>query len=310
MIRKNSNNMENKSKYDVVIIGGSYSGLAAGMALGRALKNVLIIDSGDPCNKQTPYSHNFLTNDGKTPEELRSIARHQVKMYETVEMIDALATAVKKIESGLEVEINSQQIYFAKKIIFATGIKDMFPSIPGFSESWGISVLHCPYCHGYEVRDQKTGILANGDAGFELSTLIFNWTVDLRLYTNGKSLITEEQTKKLAGHHINIVESEIEKIQHLDGQIQNLVFKNGTAEQLQVLYARLPFEQHCPLPQILGCELTDDGYIKTDATHKTTVKGVYACGDNTTRIRTVANAVAMGTTTGIMVNKELIEEQF
>ena len=160
--------MSDKKHFDVIIIGGSYSGLAAAMALGRALRKVLIIDSGKPCNRQTPYSHNFLTQDGKTPKEIATLAKQQVTMYDSVEFFNSLATKVSKTENGFEVQTSSGDIFKSKKLIFATGIKDEMPSIKGFSECWGISVLHCPYCHGYEVRNETTGIFGNGEYGFEL----------------------------------------------------------------------------------------------------------------------------------------------
>lgn len=302
--------MKKNKQFDVIIVGGSYSGLAAGMALGRALRNVLIIDGGSPCNKQTPHSHNFLTNDGKTPKEIASLAKEQVRMYGSVSFVEGFATAGIKTLNGFEVQIQTGETFKARKLVLATGIKDIMPGIPGFSESWGISVLHCPYCHGYEVRHQKTGILANGDTGFELSSLISNWTTDLTLYTNGKSTLTEQQRAKLHKHQINIVEAEITKLENKDGYIQTIAFTDGTNAPLKALYARLPFVQHSSISTDLGCELTQDGYIKIDPAHRTTVHGLYACGDNTTRMRTVANAVSMGTTTGLMVNKELIEEDF
>ena len=309
-----SNSIKNKMKqekvFDVIIIGGSYSGLAAGMALGRALRRVLIIDSGNPCNKQTPHSHNFLTNDGKTPREIANLARQQVRMYDTVTILDASVTGASKIEKGFDIQVNTGDRFTASKLVFATGIKDILPDIPGFAECWGISVIHCPYCHGYEVRYQKTGILANGDSGFEQSSLISNWTNDLTLYTNGRSTLNDLQKAKLQKHNITIVEAEIERIEHENGYVQRFVFTDGRKESLNALYARLPFAQQSTISQELGCELTTDGYIKIDAAQKTTVHGVYACGDNTTRMRTVANAVSMGTTSGLMVNKELIEETF
>jgi len=307
--RKNEK-MKQENQYDVIIIGGSYSGLAAGMALGRAIRNVLIIDSGNPCNKQTPHSHNFLTNDGKTPNEISTLARKQVLLYSSVSLIEGLATTAQQTKSGFEVQLQTGKTFTSRKLIFATGIKDVMPNIPGFSESWGISVLHCPYCHGYEVRHQKTGILANGDTGFELSSLISNWTTDLTLYTNGPSTLTEEQKQKLDRHQIHIVETEISKIETENGYIRHMVFADGTRASLTALYARLPFVQHTSLPQELGCALTQEGYLQVDPAHRTAVPGIFACGDNTTRMRTVANAVAMGTTTGLMLNKELIEEDF
>jgi len=302
--------MKQEKQYDVIIIGGSNAGLAAGMALGRALRTVLIIDSGDPCNKQTSYSHNFLTNDGKTPKEISRLAKEQVLKYDTIVFLKALVTAGIKTENGFQIEIQSSETFSAKKLVFATGIKDIMPDIPGFAECWGITVLHCPYCHGFEVRHQKTGILANGDIAFEVSSLISNWTDDLTLYTNGKSTLTKEQVGKLLKHKISIVETGIDRLQHKEGYIENIIFKDHKKAPVKALYARLPFVQHSSVPGTLGCEITSDGYIKIDAVQKTTMPGIYACGDNTTRIRTVANAVSMGTTTGMMVNRELIDEAF
>lgn len=303
-------NMKHIKQYDVIIIGGSYSGLAAAMALGRALRTVLIIDSGKPCNRQTPHSHNFITQDGKTPKEIAILARQQVERYENVQFFNGLATKAVKTEIGFEIQTDSGATFNAKKMIFATGIKEIMPDIEGLSACWGISVLHCPYCHGYEVRNEKTGILGNGKYGFDFSVLISNWTKDLTLYTNGKSTLTAEQTVKLRNHNIKISETEIEKLEHANGYIQNLIFKDGTKSSLIALYTRNPFEQNCTIPEALGCELTGEGYLKTDSLQRTTVHGIYASGDNTTQMRTVANAVSMGTIAGMMTNKEIIEEEF
>jgi thioredoxin reductase len=302
--------MTDRINFDVIIVGGSYSGLAAAMALGRALRQVMIIDSGRPCNRQTPHSHNFLTQDGKTPKEIAALARQQVQMYDTIKFFNGLATNAAKTENGFKVQMESGETFNSKKLIFATGIKDIMRNINGYAECWGISVLHCPYCHGYEVRNQRTGILGNGDDGFEFCSLISNWTKDLTLFTNGTSTLTAEQTTKIESHRIKIVETEIEKLEHTSGRLQKIIFKDGTTSSIPALYARSPFEQHCTIPETLGCELTDEGYIKIDPFQKTTVHGVFACGDSTTRIRTVANAVAMGTATGIIVSREIIFETF
>lgn len=302
--------MTDKKHFDVIIIGGSYSGLAAAMALGRALRKVLIIDSGKPCNRQTPYSHNFLTQDGKTPKEIARLAKQQVSRYDTVEFLDELVTNASKAENGFEIQTLLGDIFTATKLIFASGIKDEMSGIKGITDCWGISVLHCPYCHGYEVKTERTGILGNGEYGFEFSKLISNWTKHLTLFTNGKSTLTTEQTEILEKHNIRTEEKEIEELVHINGQLQHIVFKDGSKKIVKAIYTRLAFKQHCQIPEQLGCELTEDGYIKIDTSHKTTIKGIFACGDNVTRIRTVANAVAMGTTTGMMVNKELVEEIF
>jgi thioredoxin reductase len=302
--------MNQEKQFEIIIVGGSYAGLAAGMSLGRALRKVLIIDSGNACNKQTPHSHNFLTNDGNTPNEIAMIAKKQVGMYGTVSFLDAFVTTGIKTENGFKIQTQTGETFTSKKLVFATGIKDVIPNIPGFAECWGISVLHCPYCHGYEVRNRKTGILANGDTAFELSALISNWTGDLTLYTDGTSTLNDQQSGKLRKHKINIIEKEIERLEHRNGYMENTIFKDGTNAAVKALYARLPFVQHSTVPESLGCEFTTDGYITIDAAQRTTIQSVYACGDSTTRMRTLANAVSMGTTTGLMVNKELIEENF
>jgi len=302
--------MLDNNTFDVIIIGGSYSGLAAGMALCRAMKKVLIIDSGKPCNRQTPYSHNFITHDGDAPAEIAALANLQVRRYSTIRFFDGFATSGTKTDIGFEIHVASGESFTAKKLVFATGIRDIIPGIDGFAACWGISVLHCPYCHGYEVRNEKTGILDNGEFGFDLVRLISNWTNDLTLFTNGHSTLTDEQIEKFERHHIKIIEKEIERFEHTNGYIQDIIFKDGAKYSVQAIYAPVPFEQHCTIPHSLGCEVTNEGYIKVDPFQETTVNGVFACGDNATRMRTVANAVAMGTTGGITVSKKMIFEEF
>jgi len=300
--------VENNS-FDVIIIGGSYSGLAAGMALGRALKRVLIIDSGLPCNRQTPHSHNFLTQDGEKPSCIAAIARRQVLAYDSVTLFNGLAVEGVRDAGGFKIRVASGEVFLGGRLIFATGIQDLLPPIEGLAACWGISVIHCPYCHGYEVRGEVTGILGNGDGGFETAILISNWTKDLTLFTNGPCALTEEQVQQLERRRIAIVDNEVARIEHSDGYIKRLVFKDDAFVQLKALYARVSFEQHCKIPESLGCELTEEGYIKIDAMQETTVSGVFACGDNVSRLRTVANAVSTGTTTGIMVSRQMIFEK-
>lgn len=304
------NTMNDIQKFDAIIVGGSYSGLAATMAMGRALMQVLVIDSEKPCNAQTPHSHNFLTQDGNTPAGIASLAKEQLRQYPNVKFIKGLATNGRKTEDGFEIRLETGEIVKGKIIIFATGIRDIMPNIDGFSECWGISAIHCPYCHGYEVRNTTTGILANGEQGYEFAKLISNWTKDLTLFTNGIASLTHDQLVLLEKNKISIVEKEIKALEHTNGQISEVIFTDGTHRNLNALYAPRPFEQHCTIPESLGCEITSEGYIKTDEFQQTSVPGIYACGDNTTRIRTVANAVAMGTAAGMAASKKLILEQF
>lgn len=296
--------------FDVIIIGGSYAGLSAAMSLGRALRNVLIIDSGKPCNRQTPHSHNFLTRDGQTPAALSALAKEQVMNYKTLTFYEGLAVSGTKTENGFEIHTQSGDRFSAKKLVFASGIRDIMPDIEGFAECWGITAIHCPYCHGYEVKQERTGILANGDGAFEYARLISNWTQDLTVFTNGPSTLSEEQTAKIRSHNINIIEKEISSLEHENGYLRRIIFKDQSDFPLKAVYSRPQYEQHSDIPAALGCELTEQGLLKIDAMQRTTLPGVYACGDNASAMRSVANAVAMGSFAGAALNREMVEEAF
>lgn len=304
------NKMTDNKNFDVIIIGGSYAGLSSAMALGRSLRNVLIIDNGKPCNLQTPHSHNFLTQDGKTPKAISKLAKAEVEKYETVKFYKGLATSGIKTENGFEITTDTNDKFTAKKLIFATGIKDTMPDIKGFSECWGISIIHCPYCHGYEHRYQNTGIIANGQKAFHLASMVNNLTKSVTILTNGKAEFTTEQVEKMNKHDIKIIETQISEIEHKDGILKNLIFKDGNKTSFDVAYGAIPFTQHSDIPVSLGCELTEQGYIKVDFMQKTSVPNIYACGDNSMMMRSVANAVASGNIAGAIANGELVHEQF
>ncbi|MAZ28210.1 MAG: pyridine nucleotide-disulfide oxidoreductase [Cytophagaceae bacterium] len=296
--------------FEVIIIGGSYAGLSAAMALGRSLRNVLIIDNGQPCNRQTPHSHNFITQDGVPPTEIAAKAKEQVLKYTTVDFITDLAVSAEKTKKGFSITTQSGDIVTAEKLIIATGVKDIIPKIDGFAECWGISMIHCPYCHGYEVRNKKTGIMANGERAFHLASLVNNLTNNLTILTTGKTDFTSDQIEKLESHQIAIIETEISGLEHQDGYLQKVIFNTGEKVGFDAIYAGFPTTQHSDIPVSLGCELTEHRHIKVNEFQQTTIDGIYACGDNSTMMRSVANAVANGNIAGAMVNAELTKEYF
>ncbi|WP_418744781.1 NAD(P)/FAD-dependent oxidoreductase [Gaetbulibacter jejuensis] len=299
-----------KNEFEVIIIGGSYSGLSAAMALGRSLRKTLIIDSGKPCNRQTPHSHNFLTQDGSTPQEISTIAKQQVLSYDTIRFYEGLAISGKKIAEGYEVTTSNQDVFRAKKLVFASGIKDLMPNIKGFSECWGISVVHCPYCHGYEIRNKKTAIIANGERAFHIASLVNNLTKDITILTSGKKDFDDNQLLKLKSHNITVIENEVLEIEHKEGQLETIIFKDGSKAHFECAYASIPFEQSSKIPEELGCKLTEHGHIEVDFMHKTTQDGIFACGDNSSMMRSVATAVYGGNITGAVINSELTKENF
>ncbi|MBP7499720.1 MAG: NAD(P)/FAD-dependent oxidoreductase [Chryseobacterium sp.] len=302
--------MVKQNQFDVIIVGGSYAGLSAGMSLGRSLRKVLIIDNGKPCNEQTPHSQNFLTQDGKTPKEISTIARQQVEKYSTIEFYEGFTTSGIKTENGFEITTENGDKFESKKLIFSTGIVDEIPNIKGFKECWGISLIHCPYCHGYEFQNKKTGIIANGDRGFHIASLVNNLTEDLTIFTRGKANFTDEQFEKLKQNNIEIIETEIEELRHQNGMVENLILSDGKVLNFEAVYGAFPFKQHSDIAESLGCELTEMGHIKIDQFQKTNVVGLLACGDNSSPMRSVANAVYTGNLAGAMLNAELVGERF
>ena len=296
--------------FDVIIIGGSYAGLSAALALGRAKRNILIVDAGKPCNRQTPHAHNFLTHDGDRPAEISAQAKAEVLQYPTVKFIDGTVNAAKKITGGFSVVLNEFISYSSRKLLIATGLKDVFPNIKGFAECWGISVIHCPYCHGYEVSGEKIGLLMNGDIAYEMAKNVNHWNKDLTLLTNGKSELTAEQTNKLKSKSIKIIETGIAELIHLDGELERVVFADGTILKLKAIYAKTDVEQHIDFHQQLGFDLTEFKTIKVDEQQQTTAKGIYAAGDCTTLMRSLSVITAAGTIAAVMINKEMIAEDF
>lgn len=302
--------MNNNHFFEVIIIGGSYSGLSAAMALGRSLRSVLIIDSQLPCNRQTPRSHNFITQDGEKPNVIAQKAKSQVLQYKTIEFEDDIAIEGQKTETGFKIITANGKTFESKKLLSAAGLKDNLPKISGMEDCWGISVIHCPYCHGYEVRQTETGILANGDFAMHYAQLVYNLTKTLTIFTNGAASFSQEQRAKLLKNNIVIEEKQIIFIEHTNGHIQRVQLEDNSFFSLNALYTKPDFEQHCKIPEALGCLLTAQGLLQVDGFQATNVAGVFACGDSTSPMRSVANAVSTGNLAGARINFELSEESF
>lgn len=297
--------------YEVIIIGGSYAGLSAALALGRSLRKVLVVDSDNPCNKKAAFSHNFLTRDHFSPDELRRNSREQVLVYPTVQCMDGLATDIEILENGFRVLLEDGSTFTSRKVLLATGVTDLIPNIPGFDHCWGGSILHCPYCHGYENKGKKTAVIGNGDQGFVLAKTIRQWTDNLTLYTNGTSTLSPEETFKLNQHNILIVQNDIVAINHdNNGNIVQVDFKDTLPETPEVIYVQLPFKQQCDIPGKLGMDTTEKGFIFVTHGMETSVPGIFAAGDCLSFFRSVAHAVASGNKAGAIINKCLIEEDF
>ncbi|RAV29114.1 NAD(P)/FAD-dependent oxidoreductase [Sinomicrobium soli] len=298
--------MKGIKDYDAIIVGGSYAGLSTAMILGRACMEVLVIDSANPCNRQTPYSHNLITQDGVPPQVISNKAREQVLKYPTVSLHYDWACEVHKEENGFSVTTEQGNVYRGNKLVFATGIRDIMPRIPGFSACWGISVIHCPFCHGYEYKGMDTGLMISNDHGAEHAVFINHWAGKLTVFPAEGYSVTAAHRELLSRHDIRVEDRAVERLLHEEGRLQAVLFSDGGRLDISALYAALPFEQHSALPETLGCELSENGYIEVDGFGQTSVDGVFAVGDNCSPMRSVSGAIAAGTRAGAMISRQLI----
>lgn len=292
---------------DVLIIGGSYAGLSAALALGRARRTVLVLDSRRPRNRFTPHAHNLLLHDGDAPADLAARARQQVAAYPTVQLLEAQATtAAQQPDGTFEVATEAHGTFRARRLLLATGLRDELPPVSGFAECWGKSVIHCPFCHGYEVADQPTGIWNNGAEVAHQVQLLLNWSRQLTVFTNGPATFGPEVHELLQANTIKLVETPVAELLHTGGQLTGLRLADGRTRPLPVLYARLPWQQASALPAQLGCEITEQVLVRTDASYRTTVPGVYAAGDCAMAPPQLAVAIAAGNLAGASLSRELI----
>ena len=201
--------------YDVIIIGGGPAGLSAALVLGRCRRKVLVCDTGKPRNAASHAMHGFLSRDGIPPWEFLQIAREQLRPYDTVELRDVEATAAECRESRFHVTLADGQVHQSRKLLVATGVKDNLPEIPGFQELYGKSVFHCPYCDGWEVRDQPLAIYGRGDRGLGLSLELTGWSRDLVLCTDGPAEIAPDDLARLDRNGIRVRD---ERVVRLEGQ--------------------------------------------------------------------------------------------
>lgn len=296
--------------YDVVVSGGGAAGLSAALLLGRARRRVLVSDTGKTRNAVAHESHSFFTRDGSTPAELVRIGREQLRPYETVEFRSVGVKTVKAHTKGFEVLLEDGTHVTSRKILLATGVVDEMPEIEGFKELWGRSIFHCPFCHGWEVRDQPLALYGNGAVGFELAQLLKGWSNDLVLCTDGAAAFSEDEHRLLAKNQVTIREERIARVTRSNGQLENIVFANGETLARKAIFFRPKQHQHSDLAKQLGCEFTDFGTVKVDDVGQTSVAGVYAAGDMIHPMQQIAFAVARGALSAIGINRALLQEDF
>lgn len=292
---------------DVVIIGGGAAGLTAALYLGRFRRRVVLLDTGQQANRVSHAAHGFFTRDGTAPSELIRIGREQLGQYETVCLQSRSVTAITPDEGHFKVTLEDSAVLTTRKVLLATGLKDSLPPVPGIESFWGTSVFHCPYCDGWEVRDQPVAILNDGAGAVHIAKLLRVLTPDLVVCTNGGSL-DEAERANLAAYGVRVNDTAIERIEGHEGQIETIVFVDGQRLARRAIFVRIDSAQHTPFAAQLGCAMASEFLVQVDEMGRTSVPGVYAAGDLANRMRQVAMAVTGGASAAIGINVDLIAE--
>ena len=290
---------------EVVVAGGGAAGLSAALVLGRSRRRTLVVDAGEPRNAPSPSAHSCFTRDGAPPAELLRIAREQLAPYDSVRVVDDRVTSVRAGDGVFTVGLAAGGEVEARRVLLAVGVRDILPSIDGIGALWGRSVLHCPYCHGWEVRDRPLALYASGAVAMEMAPLLLQWSRDVLLLTGGDEQLTPADRAMLAGLGVGIVDTSVQRVEG-DAHVVGIVFADGRIERRSALFVRPAQELASDLPRMLGCELTEAGHLRVGGDLQTSVPGVYAAGDATTPLQQIVVAAASGAQAAMMINRELI----
>ncbi len=300
--------------YDVVVVGGASAGLSAALVLGRSRRRTMVLDTDEPRNAPSSGVQSFFSRDGILPKELLRIGREQLTPYPSVELRSARATGARVEDGGFEVDLDDGSKVRARKLLLATGVTDELPEKPGFEEFWGRGVYHCPYCHGWEVRDRPLAVLAKAEHLARQTALVRNWSRDLVALTDGADGLDGETRSRLAALDVPVKE---ERISHLEGDaeagLRRIVFEDGSGIEREGLFYAPPQRQRSDLAESLGCETEEMGLlsavVKGDPmTRETSVPGVYVAGDAGTVLQGAIMAAASGASAAAFLNHSLISE--
>jgi thioredoxin reductase len=294
------------SDYDVVVIGGGAAGLSAALVLSRARRNVLVVDSGTPRNAPAAHMHGFLSRDGLPPGELLAIGRNEVKGYGG-EIVNDAVTEVQSGDSGFQVLLSDGQRVSARRLLVATGLRDELPAIAGLSDRWARDVLHCPYCHGYEVRDQQLGILGGAPDTVRYAQIVRQWADDVVFFAP-VGVLTETQRSQLAARAIGIVEGAVQRVLIDDDHLCGVEMADGRTIGRDALFVPPRFVPNNDLLLDLGCDIDEDGWVATAASGQTSVPGVWVAGNVANPRAQVITAAGEGSAGAIALNADLVDE--
>jgi thioredoxin reductase len=289
---------------DIAIIGGGAAGLSAALVLGRARRRVLLIDAGAPRNAPAAHMQGFITRDGTPPADLLRAARTEVLRY-GVEIIE---DRVVGAAPGFELTLESGSTVEAGHVLLATGATDELPDIRGARERWGRDVLHCPYCHGWEVRDRAIGVLGTGPESVAHAHLVRGWSDDVTFFAHTRPVSAGER-RALGVRGITVVEGLVAELVVTDDRLRAVLLADGRVVERDAVFIRPAVVAHDGSPAaLLGCDLGPGGLVIADREGRTSVPGVWAAGNATNPRAQVVTAAGEGSAAAIAINTELVEQ--
>jgi thioredoxin reductase len=292
--------------YDVIIIGGGAAGLSAALVLARARRRVAVIDAGQPRNSPAARMHGFLSRDGLPPRELLAAGRREVAAYGG-DLIDGAVTDIYRTDTGFRVQSAEAAPLSARRVLVTTGLRDEIPDIPGVRDRWARDLLHCPYCHGYEVRDQPLGVLGGSPQAVEHALLVRQWSDDVTCFPHTDDL-SGEDAARLAARGIDVVLGTVTRLVVADDQLQGVELADGRVVRRAAVFVRPRLVPNSDLLTDLGADTDSHGWVVADAAGRTSVPGLYVAGNAVNPRAQVVTAAGEGSAAAIAINADLVEE--
>ena len=309
--------------YDVVVVGGGAAGLSAALVLTRARRRVVVVDSGHPRNAPAAQMHGFLGSDGLPPGELLAAGHREVLGYGGA-LVSGVVTDVRididerhetpKIPAGpsdarrsFVVTLADGRVLHGRRVLVTTGLRDEVPDIPGVRLRWGRDLLHCPYCHGYEVRDQRLGVLGGTSESVAHALLVRQWSDDVVYFANGADLAAD-QRERLVASGVDVIDEPVARLVVENDRLTGVALASGTVVSTAAVFVRPVFAPHDALLNGLGCEIGVHGWVTVDATGRTSVPGVWAAGNAVNPRAQVITAAGEASAAAIDINNDLVDE--
>jgi thioredoxin reductase len=299
--------------WDCIVVGAGAAGLSAALVLGRARQRTLVVDAGDQSNRDAEGIGGLLGHDGRPAEELYAAGRHELAAYPTVELRSGQVLAGERHATGFVIVLADGSRERARRVLLATGMDYRYPALPGIAERWGRSVFHCPFCHGWEMRDQPLGVLDRGAVGVQRALLLRFWSDDVTLLPDGPPELEADDSERLRAARVVVDERRVAGLRGPGSTLTAVTFADGGERTCHGLLVPVTLHQRSALAEQLGAAAADPGpvvvdAVEVDATFHTSVPGLFAAGDVSSQVPSVANAVAAGSSAAAMIVHDLVAE--